>query len=102
MSFEGYFQFLCKNGHYETHSVYATDIEYWECSTCAEGASWWNIVDLTNGSYDDDGTRIDGYIYLKVLKEFNCVCDKCGDRHGYNAAIYEIPKDRGHLINEVS
>ena len=98
MSYEGYNQVLCKNGHYETFDVYMDSIEHWKCSACGEGVRWWNGVDLTNGSYDDDGTRIDGYVHLKVLKEFNCACDKCGVKHTFSPTVYEIPKDKGHLI----
>ena len=98
MSFEGYYQILCSNGHYETFDVYQNSPEYFECSTCGEKGAWYNLVDYTNGSYDDDGTRADGYVYLKCLKEFNCACEKCGIKHTYSPAIYEIPKDKGHLI----
>jgi len=99
MSFEGYFQVLCKNGHYETHSVYATSIDLWKCGACGEGAAWWNMVDLTNGSYDDDGTRIDGYVYMEGLDFFPCKCDKCGIIHYTSPAVYKLPeKGKGYVV----
>ena len=98
MSYEGYDQVLCKHGHYETYDVYANDLVYWRCSTCGHSAKWWNPVDLTNGSYDDDGTRIDGYVHLRILKEYTCACTKCGLMHFHKPTIYEIPKNRGHII----
>lgn len=60
MSFEGYYQILCKNGHkhscdcYE-HIIFTKDQccyageEVWTCS-CGAHAAWWNLVDQTNGS----------------------------------------------------
>ena len=85
MSFEGYYQVLCKNGHYSTCDCYTLHTpgssDDWRCSICGEECAWWNIVDETNGSYcisfpgycdsctdkdycDDEG-RIDGYIELE-------------------------------------
>lgn len=103
MSFEGYYQILCKNGHYETISVYNhQDMYEWRCSSCDSPAVWYNLVDQTNGSWDEENNRIDGYVYLKAIKEFNCVCEKCGNPHFISPAIYEIPKSKGHLIDESS
>lgn len=97
MSFEGYYQILCENGHYETHDVYTNGPEYFKCSTCGEDAKWWNLVDLTNGSYTNDGTRIDGFVHFREMEVFACRCDKCGIVHTAKPSIYEIPKDKGHL-----
>lgn len=44
MSFEGYYQQICPNGHYYTCDVYTVG----PCSDCGEGAAWSNLVDETN------------------------------------------------------
>lgn len=61
MSFEGYFQILCQNGHLRECDCYVEPMffrnnkeeepEYplWTCS-CGAHAAWWNLVDETNGS----------------------------------------------------
>jgi len=100
MSFEGYAQILCKNGHYSNCDIYdpiqPTDKE-WECTICGEKCAWTHIVDTTNGSHDEDGKRIDGYVELKQEEPpVYCTCEDCGDRHVIKAAIYKIPKKTGH------
>jgi len=69
MSFEGYHQLLCKNGHewsrdvYEDYSFDGTDysdnMKNTICPQCKEKVVWWNLVDLTNGSYDEYFLAID-------------------------------------------
>ena len=51
MSFEGYYQILCKKGHLSTLDVY-DDFEekQWECR-CGAKVAWVNMVDTTNGSF---------------------------------------------------
>ena len=101
MSFEGYYQVLCKNGHLYENDVYNTDLEEWKC-WCGESVAWYNIVDQTNGVYDydyetgeeDTCTRIDGYVELEIDKLEECeVCDKCGSRVVKKAATFKIPKE---------
>lgn len=74
MSYEGYSQFLCKNGHQWTRDCNAVD-EVNECLDCSEPPVWENMVDLTNGSFDGD-ERIDGYVELELLEPPK-TCDKC-------------------------
>ena len=62
MSFEEYFQILCKNGHYSSEDCYCFDETTWKCDVCDALADWINLVDLTNGSWDEDGNRIDNWI----------------------------------------
>jgi RNA polymerase subunit RPABC4/transcription elongation factor Spt4 len=72
MSFEGYFQKICANGHYWQCDVYdETD----NCPICDKPEVWENMVDITNGSYEDD-KRIDGYIELEIESERKC--EHCG------------------------
>jgi hypothetical protein len=81
MSYEGYDQVLCENGHYHTYDCWEFwNDERWSCSTCGAKAAWSNMVDVTNGSYEYDEwgeeLRIDGYVELHILEE--CRCEHCG------------------------
>ena len=89
MSFEGYFQLLCKNGHYDSEDVNMMDrVDKLNCKKCGRKIVWWNLVDQTNGSFEDN-KRIDGYVELKVKKDI--ACDKCGT---VLERIYKIPRKR--------
>jgi len=69
MSFEGYDQILCENGHYHTHDCYNyTDFNAWTCF-CGAKCAWYNTVDETNGTHDPDtGERIDDYVELEEVE----------------------------------
>ena len=110
MSFEGYYQILCKNGHQQCVNVYDVDYcrsnEEWKCPICSEECAWWNLVDITNGSYepefDDKGEIIgeiciDGSVELEIDKEaVYCTCS-CGNRHTKSPQTYKIPPEgTGH------
>ena len=128
MSFEGYYQILCRNGHESSADCYEnpyfgeeiTDefgTRYpWAC-WCGAKAAWWNLVDETNGSYCDDcnseceedvegcewctNGRIDGYIELEVKTQAEyCTCKDCGNTHHKQEKTYKIPVGRGHSIDE--
>jgi len=99
MSFEGYYQVLCKNGHSYTLDIYGDDIECSKCPICDECNTWWNIVNTTNGSLDDQGEQIDGYVELEILTEAKeCTCSCCDNIHTSKFATYKIPKGIGHVI----
>jgi hypothetical protein len=89
MSYEGFEQVLCSNGHYYIFDCYDFwEAENWHCPTCGAKATWSNMVDTTNGSYetDEEGRilynkegkeiRIDGYVEMHILDK--CKCDHCG------------------------
>jgi hypothetical protein len=111
MSFEGFYQLLCRNGHYHEENVHVIGympIEEWRCPVCDEPVKWWNIVDETNGMYDtdDEGNenadiRIDGYIELEIDK-LAVICEKCpcGVKHQVAPPTYKIPAidDVGHRL----
>jgi hypothetical protein len=88
MSWEGFYQKLCKNGHYFTEdaSIYCEETE--KCPICGEKFVWKNTVDETNGSFEGS-VRIDGYINLEVDKEVKC--KECG--HTLEIT-YKIPKKK--------
>ncbi len=103
MSFEGYYQYLCKNGHlFGADCWNMVGFSADRCPICNERPYWWNLVDITNGSFDDDGTRIDGFIELKVKQEEEfCTCPDCGNKHVLHHRTYHIPEGEGH-VNKVS
>lgn len=91
MSFEGYHQVLCKNGHHFTAGL-TMDRHSWWCPACKEGAAWVNLVDTTNGSFDERGEQIDGYVYLEIEKEaVLCKCPTCQNEHVIEPVRYKIP-----------
>lgn len=94
MSYEGYEQILCQNGHYNTIDAMETMYQdgYKPCEFCQSPIVWFNCVDTTN----DDGSD-----YIIDLKEkisaTICTCH-CGNQHQISPAIYEIPEKQGHKI----
>ena len=101
MSYEGYRQILCENGHYYEEDVCAAqwgDVEPWKCTVCGAKEAWDNSVNTTNGSYDvaDDGSetmvRIDGFVELEVAKPATyCECSSCGNKHVVCPETFKIP-----------
>lgn len=85
MSYEGYSQLLCKKGHYWTLNYYEmdyTELKDNQCPICGEPAIWENMVDTTNGSFDEEtDERIDNYIELKQKSETSGICSACGGKH---------------------
>ena len=124
MSYEGYRQVLCKNGHYHTYDCYEWNYggfggaeEGWQCPICGEGMAWDHSVDLTNGSYcsclressldEEEGCeycdhgRIDGYVDLEIDKEaVKCTCESCGHVHVVEVETYKIPEGRLRALEE--
>jgi hypothetical protein len=90
MSWEGYYQQLCKKGHYTSKSAeYQEEDE--QCRICGEKIVWVNTVDTTNGSFDDEGNQIDGYIELEEKERK--VCEHC---KSILEILYKIPKGKGY------
>lgn len=97
MSFEGYYQILCKNGHEHSADCYA-DVANAKCPFCKASAKWENLVDQTNGSYEGK-KRIDGYVSLRVEKEVKTkLCKHCGTTKVLEQQTYRVPKNKGKLI----
>jgi len=91
MSFEGYQQMLCKNGHQIIDNADA-DASKVKCYFCKAPIVWWNIVDDTNCDQY-------GLVKLKVkTKEIKCTCKECGNIHIKVPVTYYIPKSKGHLV----
>jgi len=94
MGYSGFSQFWCKNGHYWTVDCWreADVIKDNKCPICKESAVFRNMVNVTNGSFDDEGNRIDGYIKPELVKEHKTICKSCGKEHVCECSIYKIPK----------
>jgi len=85
MSFEGYYQFLCDDGHYWIANVYEHDEDTAKCPYCNKKVKWWNLVNETN---EPDVGKIE----LKVKTEaVYCVCTKCKNKHKIKQETYHIP-----------
>jgi len=95
LSFEGYTQYLCAKGHYFARDVY--DYSDVICHVCKNAAVWWNQVDETNGTHDDDDNRIDGFVELKEKPApYVHPCPTCGHTQPYPKTYVFPPKDVGH------
>ena len=87
MSYEGYEQHLCANGHEFFQDAYDDDVE--NCPHCDAPSVWVHYVDQTNG---DDGSPYTRRVTLEVkTEEQYCTCH-CGNTHTIAVATYEIPK----------
>lgn len=99
MSYEGYEQCLCVNGHYTIQEDIWGHEEEWKCPVCQALLGWYNCVNVTNGSWDENDNRIDGYVELEVkVKQETCKCKDCGNEHVTKPARYKIPKSVGHKV----
>lgn len=111
MSFEGYYQKLCENGHHTNNDVYWDSEIDNTCPICDAPIVWTNLVDETNGTFCDnvgtedppcegceycDNGRIDGYVTLEQvgeeLRESDVSCQHCGKKQTYAVPIYKIPE----------
>jgi hypothetical protein len=105
MSYEGYTQVLCKNGHSFDYDVWDSEnptssywddsdiCKTWRCRICGKPLAWWNSVDETN-------CDAAGFVELEIdTPEETCVCDKCGVSHTSKIETYKIPKSEGHLMS---
>lgn len=98
MSYEGYTQYLCENGHASIKDAYDDyfNEEFFKCPCCNGKQAWSNMVDVTNGSFDVDEhgneIRIDGYVELEVkIPAPVCTCAACGNAHTTGPTIYKMP-----------
>ena len=62
-----------------------------KCPICNEKSVFENTVNLTNGSFDEDDNRIDGYIEPELIDKSELKC-KCGKVHICECSIYKIPE----------
>ena len=112
MSYEGYVQLICRNGHaYREDAMVVmhtmTGPEDVPCPTCATLPVWCNDVDETNGSFDIDSDgnetelRIDGYVELELDRPAEtCTCATCKHVHEAKPATYKVPEEKGRRIDQ--
>ena len=98
MSYEGYEQLLCANGHYFTCDAYA-NVSYDEngpkesaiaCPYCKAMSVWSNSVDQTNDPNQ-------GFIDMKqfLLKDAEMkICHECNHSAQIAPAVYRIPTQK--------
>ena len=114
MSFEGYYQILCRNGHNSgDNNVYdgpnfngpevseydgpdgtvKYDTPRWKC-ICGELAGWWNIVDETN-------CEAYGFVKFEEVTPLEYKTCDMGHQHITKESTHRPPteSDFGHLVN---
>lgn len=83
MSFEGYYQHICQNGHYGTEPYdYAGDAPPWKCDECGAESAWCNRVDDTN---------CDNCGYIEPVVR---VQEHYDDKGNFVPAVCEIPQEK--------
>lgn len=99
MSYEGYVQNICKNGHYFSSSD-SWGSEHDETCECGSAAAWKNSVDDTNGqSYGEIPDGILRKFYMRtddVVK----VCD-LGHRHVVQERTFRIPGEEAQDLRHL-
>jgi len=95
MSYEGYSQFWCKKGHYWTKDCNELTFkeEKEKCPICNKEEVFKNNVNITNGSFDEDDNRIDGFIEPELKSKRLMKCD-CGRTRVCECSTYKIPKEK--------
>lgn len=89
MSFEGFYQRLCATGHLHEDDVYAEGSAK-VCPRCQAPFVWENLVDQTNGYYEDDPStyrhplEVDGW-------DDEWRTDHYGNKYAVKILKYKIP-----------
>jgi hypothetical protein len=91
MSFEGYVEYLCEDGHYNRlDASYLWDMHTPTCTYCARPVAWSRVVDETNGIDFDDPSTLP-YAALEVLTPERTERCSLGHMHVTAPARYRIP-----------
>lgn len=96
MSYEGFSQNICNNGHRYNLPVHA-DNDTCPHPNCHEGSAFSNPVDETNG---ESVGQIPNHIWerFKIQEEVTQVCS-LGHKHVTSPARYRIPNETEHRIS---
>jgi hypothetical protein len=89
MSYEGYEEALCKNGHRYFFGAFEENAR---CPYCGADCAWSNSVDTTNCNKDGKLSE-KGWNYLLISLEEIQTCN-LGHKHVTKEAVYRIPKHR--------
>lgn len=86
MSYEGYVQALCVNGHYSTYDCYDFCSSH-RCFVCTAPLAWVNDVDQTN-------CEDEGYLDMAAFLIAPAEVQQCnlGHSHEVAPAIYSVEK----------
>lgn len=99
MSYEGYVQRLCEDGHYSTVEAYFTSNDMDNCpvlvngNPCAKPIAWTNDVDQTNDNGDDT------VVTLTRTHDTRTHTCECGNVHTIEPDRFHIPTDKGWRIS---
>ena len=95
MSYEGYEEGLCENGHYHSWDCYGDppatcDVAMGKDTVCGKELVWCNSVDQTNGDGEDQKAM------LEVLEEAKTeTCPTCHHTEVVAVIRYKIPENCG-------
>lgn len=99
MSYEGYEQYLCSDGHYWTEDCWSSSMysdRKPSCPHCKKPAVFGNAVDQTNGP---DVGRV---ILKEIAPAKICTC-KCGYAHASEPARFApLKDDKGNFVFQPS
>lgn len=88
MSYEGYEQHICKNGHYyECDAYYFVGDEYCKCGA---PSAWSNSVDQTNGQPQGKISLYALHAHFLLTDEVVETCN-LGHQHTTSEAVFRIP-----------
>jgi len=106
MSYEGYDQYICGNGHFFVRDCYDSDINC-PSESCDSKAVWTCAVDQTNGcdfSHSEEENHkcssCKDIVTPEVLEPAKVeTCDHCGHSKTVEAVRYKIPENKGQKID---
>ena len=91
MSYEGYVQLICENGHLTSEDAYYHDGTEPECSICKGKILWENQVDQTNCDEFGAITINDMIKHFRIQEEKFEKCPTCNHTHMIKPNLYRIP-----------
>lgn len=91
MSYEGYEQHICKNGHYYVSepSGYYSDTP--ACPYCDAESAFCNSVDQTNGPSQGKLNYPEDFMHLLLAPAVADTCEHCGHTKLISETVYRIP-----------
>ena len=79
--------------HQPTEDCHEFSHMRWRYDECGSPYAWDNLVDVTNGSFDEKGNRIDGYVQLYPSKPAETEeCPACGHAEVKRPPVYNLKK----------
>lgn len=93
MSYEGYTQHICTNGHYYTACEDYCENEERKCPYCEAKNVWTNSVDETNGEDVGHIMKKDLKKYFLIKEKVVKTCFECRKDHILEYDLYKIPSE---------